>query len=251
VIAAVEDGSLTLPFVLKKRKDGYDGRGVQIVRKREDLEQAFDVPSIAETLVDIEMELSVIVARNARGEVRSFPPVGMYFHPTANLVEFLFCPSGIGPALEQEAIQIAQAAAVSLGITGLLAVEMFITTDGEILINEVAPRPHNSGHHTIEACNVSQYDAHLRAILNLPLVDTKLKSPSVMVNLLGEPGYSGKTKYAGLAECLRMNDVYVHLYGKSDTKPFRKMGHVTVLSATLDGAKKKAQFVKDTLKVIA
>jgi 5-(carboxyamino)imidazole ribonucleotide synthase len=237
--------------VLKARKDGYDGRGVHIVRRHADLDACFDAPCIAEPVVEIEMELSVIVARNADGEIRSFPPVGMTFHPTANLVEYLFCPAGIGPSLEQEAIQIAQAAAEAFGITGLLAVEMFLTTDGELLINEVAPRPHNSGHHTIEACSVSQYEQHLRAILNLPLADAHLRSPVVMVNLLGEQGFTGPVIYQGLAECMKMNDTHLHLYGKAETKPWRKMGHATVLAPTMDEAKRKGKLVKDTLKVVS
>lgn len=248
---AIAKKSLDFPFVLKARKDGYDGRGVHIVREQKDLDMAFDVPCIAESMVDIEMELAVIVARNAKGEIKSFPPVGMTFHPTANLVEYLFCPAGIGPALEQEAIQIAQATAEAYGICGLLAVEMFITTDGIILINEVAPRPHNSGHHTIEACSVSQYEQHLRAILNLPLTDAQLRSPVVMVNLLGEPGHTGPARYEGLTTCMAKDDVHVHLYGKAETKPFRKMGHVTILAPTMYQAMKNAKFVKDTLKVVA
>ncbi len=249
--AAIKTNVLDYPFVLKARKDGYDGRGVLIIRTPADLDKAFDVPCIAEPLVDIEMEIAVIVARNAHGEVRSFPPVGMTFHPTANLVEYLFCPAGIGSSLEQEAIQIAQSAAEAFGICGLLAVEMFLTTDGDLLINEVAPRPHNSGHHTIEACNVSQYEQHLRAILNLPLADIQLKSPTVMVNLLGDPSHSGPVQYLGLQECMRMTDSHLHLYGKIETRPWRKMGHVTVLAPNMKQALEKAKFIKDTLKVIS
>ena len=249
--AAIANNLLDYPFVLKARKEGYDGRGVLIARIPADLDNAFDVPCITEPLVDIEMELAVIVARNADGEIRSFPPVGMTFHPTANLVEYLFCPAGIGPALEQEAIQIAQSTAEAFGICGLLAVEMFLTTDGDLLINEVAPRPHNSGHHTIEGCNASQYEQPLRAILNLPLADVHLKSPTVMVNLLGEPGYTGPVQYAGLRECMRIGDTYLHLYGKAETKPWRKMGHVTVLAPDMDQAMKKAKLIRETLKVIS
>lgn len=248
---AMENGQLKLPFVLKARRDGYDGRGVMIVRTAKDLDGAFDVPCIAEDLIAIERELAVIVARNAAGEVRPFPPVGMTFHPEANLVEFLFCPSGIEQSLERHAIHIAEATIEAYGICGLLAVEMFLTTQGDILINEVAPRPHNSGHHTIEACNVSQYEQHLRAILNLPLADIHLKSPAVMVNLLGEPGYSGPVKYQGLQECMRFDETYLHLYGKPETRPWRKMGHVTTLGHDVEDALEKAKFVKHTLKVIS
>jgi 5-(carboxyamino)imidazole ribonucleotide synthase len=166
-------------------------------------------------------------------------------------VEYLHCPAGIGPALEQEAIHIAQAVIEAFDICGLLAVEMFLTTNGDLLINEVAPRPHNSGHHTIEACNASQYEQHLRAILNMPLVDIRLKSPAVMINLLGEPGFSGHARYRGLQECLKVNGAHIHLYGKMITKPWRKMGHVTVVAENMEMAREKAKFVKDTLKVVA
>ena len=247
---AIDSGRLEMPFVLKKRRDGYDGRGVLIVHSEADLNDAFDAPCITEPLVDIQMELAVIVARNAKGEIRAFPPVGMSFHPEANLVEFLFCPAGIDPTLERNAIQIAEATIEAFNIQGLLAVEMFLTKDDNILINEVAPRPHNSGHHTIEACNVSQYEQHLRAILDLPLADIHLKSPSVMVNLLGEPGYAGPAKYLGLHECLRIDEAYVHLYGKEETRPWRKMGHVTALGHTISEALEKAKFVKNHLKVV-
>jgi 5-(carboxyamino)imidazole ribonucleotide synthase len=251
VIDAVKQGTLSLPFVMKARRDGYDGRGVIVIRTNEDLENAFDLPCIIEPLVDIEMEISVIAARNPDGEIKTFPVVGMEFHPEANLVEYLHCPAGIGPALEQEAIHIAQAVIEAFDICGLLAVEMFLTTNGDLLINEVAPRPHNSGHHTIEACNASQYEQHLRAILNMPLVDIRLKSPAVMINLLGEPGFSGHARYRGLQECLKVNGAHIHLYGKMITKPWRKMGHVTVVAENMEMAREKAKFVKDTLKVVA
>jgi 5-(carboxyamino)imidazole ribonucleotide synthase len=251
ISAAVKSGELALPFVLKARRDGYDGRGVMIIRSHDELEQAFDLPCIAEPLVDIEMEIAVIAARNANGEIKTFPVVGMEFHPEANLVEYLHCPAGIGPALEQEAIHIAQAVIEAFDMCGLLAVEMFLTKDGDLIINEVAPRPHNSGHHTIEACNASQYEQHLRGILNLPLVDIQLKSPAVMINLLGEPGFSGPAKYRGMQECLKVHGAYIHLYGKAITKPWRKMGHVTVIAENIERAREKAKFVKDTLKVVA
>lgn len=251
ISAAIQSGSLQIPFVQKLRSGGYDGRGVAIIRHQEDLSLLLDGPSLVEEVVDIEAEVSVIAARNRNGEIKTFPPVAMSFHEQANLVEFLYCPSGLGPALELEATQIAQAAIESLEVCGLLAVELFLTTDGDWYINEVAPRPHNSGHHTIECCNVSQFQQHLLAICNLPLIDPQLHFPAVMVNILGEEGFEGPPKYIGVEQALRLGSVYVHLYGKSQTKPFRKMGHVTVANRNINRAIKTANFIKDQIKVIS
>ena len=248
---AVDTGFLTLPFVQKLRSGGYDGRGVQVVREPDDLAQLLDGPSLVEPLVDIEAEVSVIAARNLNGEIKTFPPVAMAFHPEANLVEYLYCPSGLGPALELEATQIAQATIEAFDICGLLAVEMFLTTDGNWLINEVAPRPHNSGHHTIECCNISQFQQHLLSICNLPLIDPQLNLPAVMVNVLGEEGYAGAPKYIGIEQALRLGSVYVHLYGKHETRPFRKMGHITVANRSVNRAIRTANFIKEHIKVIA
>ena len=191
ILEGVNNGSVTFPFVQKLRSGGYDGRGVTVVKSNEDLSLLLDGTSLVEPFIEIEAEVSVIAARNLSGEIKTFPPVAMSFHPEANIVEYLYCPSGLGPALELEATQIAQAAIESLDICGLLAVELFLTTDGDWLINEVAPRPHNSGHHTIECCNVSQFHQHLLAICNLPLIDPSLHFPAVMVNILGEEGFEG------------------------------------------------------------
>ncbi len=251
VADAISQGNLTFPFVLKARRDGYDGRGVAIIKNGEDLDACFDSPCLVEPKLDIELEVSVVVARNIHGEVKSFPPVGMEFHPTANLVEFLYCPTGIGPALEQEAIQIAQAAIEAFDICGLLAVEMFLTRDGNILINEVAPRPHNSGHHTIEASSVSQFEQHVRGVCGLPLGDPVMRSPAVMINILGAEGYTGEAIYEGLDECLAMKDVHIHIYGKKMTKPFRKMGHATIMAPSLEQAIEKARLVQSIIKVVA
>jgi 5-(carboxyamino)imidazole ribonucleotide synthase len=240
-----------LPAVNKLGKEGYDGRGVQIIRTENDLDKAFDAPGLLEKLIDFEKEIAITVARNEKGEVVSYPAVEMVFHPTANLVEYLFSPAQISKAIADEADTIARAIIQKLGMVGLLAVEMFVTKDGKVLVNEIAPRPHNSGHQTIEANVTSQYEQHLRAILNLPLGDTSIVRPSAMVNLLGEDGFSGEAKYSGLDEVLKVAGVHVHLYGKKTTKPFRKMGHVTIVEADLESLKKKANFVKQTLKVIA
>lgn len=240
-----------LPAVNKLGREGYDGRGVQILRSENDLAKAFDAPGLLEKLIDFEKEISVIVARNEKGEVKTFPAVEMVFHPEANLVEYLFAPAQLSDIIRKSADSIAQRLITELNMVGLLAVEMFVTKSGEVLVNEIAPRPHNSGHQTIEANLTSQYEQHLRAILNLPLGDTSIISPSAMVNLLGEPGYNGEAVYEGFDEAVSTPGVYVHLYGKKITKPFRKMGHVTIIDNDIESLKKKATFVKNTLKVKA
>ena len=251
LLAGLQSGSIDIPFVQKVRSGGYDGRGVAIIRQQEDLSLLLEGPCLVEAIVEIEAEVAVIAARNENGEIKTFPPVAMAFHPEANLVEYLYCPSGLGPALELEATQIAQAAIEAFDICGLLAVEMFLTKNCDWLINEVAPRPHNSGHHTIECCNVSQFQQHLLAICNLPLIDPSLQLPAVMVNLLGEEGYEGPVKYIGVEQALRLGSVYVHLYGKKITKPFRKMGHITVANRSISRAIRTANFIKDFIKVIS
>ena len=240
-----------LPVVNKLGTEGYDGRGVQMIRTEADLSKAFDKPGLFEELVDFEKELSVIVARNETGETDCFPIVELSYHPEQNLVEFLFAPAQISNEAETRAYDMAKDVIKKLDMVGLLAVEMFLTKDGEILVNEVAPRTHNSGHHTIEANRSSQFEQHLRAILNLPLGSTYLITPAAMVNLLGEDGFTGNAQYEGLEECMAMEGVYVHLYGKKLTRPFRKMGHVTITDDSVDQLKLKARKVKETLKVKA
>ena len=244
---AIEEKHFSYPFVQKLRKGGYDGRGVALINSAEDT--LLDGSSMLEKKVEIDKEIAVIVARNDLGEVRCFPAVEMTFNAQTNLVEDLFCPANIG----QEDVKIAEDLAIKiiekLEMVGLLAVEFFIDKSGEILVNEVAPRPHNSGHHTIESVLTSQLEQMLRAILGLPLGSTKLTMPSVMLNLLGEAGHTGEVYYEGLSESLAIEGVKVHLYGKQHTRPFRKMGHVTVLSDTLEEAFQKAEKVKSILKV--
>lgn len=240
-----------LPAFHKLGKDGYDGKGVQRIASAEDISKAFDAPGLLEKAVDFEKELAVIVARNERGEVSTFPTVEMVFHPEANLVEYLFAPAEISEAIETQAKDLAIRTAQAIGIVGLLAVEMFLTKDGQVLINEVAPRPHNSGHHTIRANFTSQFEQHWRAILNLPLGDTSAYTPAAMVNLLGEEGHTGAAHYEGMEEVLGVHGVYPFLYGKKITKPFRKMGHITVTDSTLEGLKQKADWVKNALRVIS
>ena len=248
---AVASGTRTLPFVQKSCTAGYDGKGVQVVRTKDDLDKLLPGASLAEELIPFEKELAVIVARSTNGDTKAFPAVEMEFHPTANLVEFLLSPAHINSELEQKAQQLAVRTIEAMNLYGVLAVEMFLTADGDILVNEVAPRPHNSGHHTIEANITSQYQQLLRSIFGLPLGSTALSTTSMMVNLLGEDGYTGEAIYEGLPECLAIEGVYVHLYGKKITKPFRKMGHVTIVDSDAAKAREKANFVKDNLKIKA
>jgi 5-(carboxyamino)imidazole ribonucleotide synthase len=243
--------NFSFPYMLKQRRDGYDGKGVMRMNTYADLEHAFDVPCLVEELIAFEKEIAVIVSRNSKGEVRTFPMVEMEFNAEANLVEFLISPSTYPESIQEKAEQIAKKIAASLNITGLLAVEMFITKDGQILVNELAPRPHNSGHHTIEGNFVSQFEQHLRAVCNLPLGDTRSITNAVMINLLGEKGHDGVAKYQDLEKIMAIDGVYVHLYGKKYTKPFRKMGHVTVIDQNRDSAIEKANYIKQTLKVIS
>ncbi len=239
------------PFMQKMRTGGYDGRGVTPLRNDIDLEKAFDAPSLLEKFVDFDKEISVIVSRNESGEVKSYPVVELEFNPEANLVDFLFAPADVAEDIEQKAREIAEDLVAKTGIVGLLAVEMFVTKAGEVLVNEIAPRTHNSGHQSIEGNVTSQFEQHLRSVLNLPLGDTRMIEPSVMVNLLGEKDFDGEAIYEGLEDVLKMPGVHVHLYGKKFTRSFRKMGHVTVGATTLEEAKKLALTVKDTLKVKA
>jgi len=243
--------SFGYPYILKQRKDGYDGKGVMKISSQHDIDSAFEGPCLIEELIDFEKEIAVIVSRNPNGDVKTFPMVEMEFNSEANLVEFLISPSTYPDNIQQRAETIAKNIASALNITGLLAVEMFITKDGEILVNELAPRPHNSGHQTIEGNYVSQFEQHLRAICNLPLGDTRSITNAVMINLLGEKGHEGVAKYQGLEKIMAIDGVYVHLYGKKYTKPFRKMGHVTIIDQNREKAIEKANYIKQTLKVIS
>ena len=239
------------PFVQKLRKGGYDGKGVLVVNDAADMSRIFEAPSVIEDKVAIAAEIAVITARNNSGEIKSYPVVEMQFNTEANLVELLFSPAKTSASLQQKAISIAENLISKLNMVGLLAVEMFVTKEGQVLINEIAPRPHNSGHHTIEANHTSQFEQLLRAILNLPLGNTATVLPAAMVNLLGDKDSNGKAIYSGVQEVLNIGDVHIHLYGKKITKPYRKMGHVTVTAATVDEAILKAQKVRSQLKVIS
>ena len=242
---------LEIPFMQKLRKGGYDGKGVTPIKTESDIEGGFDAPSVLEKFIDFDKEISVIVARNEKGEIKSFPLVECEFNPEANLVEFLFSPADVVESVRQEARKIAEALIQKLEMVGILAVELFLTKEGEVLVNEIAPRPHNSGHQTIEGNITSQYEQHLRSITNLPLGDTSIVMPSVMINLLGAKGYQGPVFYENMGDVVELSGVNPHIYGKAETKPFRKMGHVTIIDKNLADAKEKARFVKEKLNVIS
>ena len=248
---AIDEQQLTLPFVWKSARFGYDGNGVKIVRQLTDLNLLPNDQCIAESLVPFKKELAVIVARNAKGQVCTYPVVEMEFHPEANQVEYVLCPARIEEAVAQKARTIAIQVAQAFEVVGLLAVELFQTENDEILVNEVAPRPHNSGHYSIEAAYTNQFEQHLRAILNLPLGSTESKVAGVMVNLVGAEGFQGKVVYENIEQIMAMEGVTPHIYGKKETRPFRKMGHVTIVNPNINKARQIAEQVKNTIRVIA
>ncbi len=249
ILTSIDQGSIKPPFVQKARTAGYDGKGVVVIDDDRCLNKLMDTPSVIEQLVEIEKELAVIVARNGKGQTACFPAVEMEFNPEANLVEMLISPARLETALQSRAADLATMIAERLDIRGILAVELFLDTRGSLWVNEVSPRPHNSGHHTIESAVTSQYEQHLRAIFGFPLGSTELKRPAVMVNLLGEKGHTGKVKYEGLTKSMAIPGVKIHIYGKKQTRPFRKMGHITVVACSTEQAKKYAAKVKEILKV--
>jgi len=242
---------LNYPFVWKSCTGGYDGKGVSIVRGVEDLIPLAEGSCIAEKLIPFKNELAVIVARNPSGEVRTYPVVEMEFHPEANQVEYVICPARIDDAVAHKARTVATKVSEAFEHVGLLAVEMFQTSDDEILVNEVAPRPHNSGHYSIEASYTNQFEQQIRAILDLPLGNTDSKVGGIMVNLVGAEGHEGNVHYQNMEQIMAMNGVTPHVYGKKQTRPFRKMGHVTVVNEDLAEARKIAEEVKKTIKVIS
>ena len=243
--------TLLFPFVWKCTQFGYDGNGVKVVRSYSDLDNLPNVECIAEEMVPFKNELAVIVARSASGEVKTYPVVEMEFHPEANQVEYVLCPARIDQKIAQKAQEIALKVSEAFNHVGLLAVEMFQTENDEILVNEVAPRPHNSGHHTIEASYTSQFENHLRAILNLPLGSTASKVAGIMVNLVGEEGFSGPVTYQNIDKIMAIDGVTTHIYGKRETRPFRKMGHVTIVNENMTEARKIAEVVKNSIRVIS
>jgi 5-(carboxyamino)imidazole ribonucleotide synthase len=246
-----QQSTIQLPFVWKCAQFGYDGNGVKIVRALSDLDNLPEVECIAEQMVPFKNELAVIVARSVSGEVKTYPVVEMEFHPEANQVEYVICPARIDEKVAQKATEIALKISEAFNHVGLLAVEMFQTEDNEILVNEVAPRPHNSGHYSIEASYTSQFENHLRAILDLPLGTTDSKVAGIMVNLVGEEGFSGQVIYENIEKIMAINGVTPHIYGKRETRPFRKMGHVTIVNENMVEARKIAEEVKNGIRVIS
>lgn len=239
-----------IPFVHKLRTGGYDGKGVEIIRSKGDLNNSFSEASIIEELIPFEKELSVIVSRNENGETAVYPTVECEFNE-ANLVAYLFSPANISREIEKKANDIAIEVINKLELVGILAVELFLLKNGDILVNEVAPRPHNSGHHTIE-CNVtSQFEQHMRSVLNMPLGSTEMTRYGVMINLIGSKGHIGKAIYKGMKELVSKSGVHIHIYGKEETKPNRKMGHVTIAASTMKEAKEIAAEIKDQIEVVA
>ena len=248
---SISNGGLHLPFVWKATQFGYDGQGVKVVRSVEDLQDLPTGECIAETMIPFKNELAVIVARNSKGDIKTYPVVEMEFHPEANQVEYVICPARIDEKVAEKARALALKVAEKIELTGLLAVEMFQTKDDKILVNEVAPRPHNSGHYSIEASYTNQFEQHIRCILGLPLGCTNSKVAGVMVNLVGEEGHTGNVVYENISDIMAMEGVTPHIYGKAQTRPFRKMGHVTIVNDDVSQARKIAQKVKETIKVIS
>ena len=237
------------PFVWKSSRFGYDGKGVKIIKNIEDLDFSYDRQCLIEEKVSIKKELSVIVSRNSDGEIKCFPVVEMEFNEKSNLVEYVMCPANISKQTEEKAIMIASEIAKKFEMVGLLAVELFVSNEDEILINEVAPRPHNSGHHTIECCVTSQFDQHIRSILNLPLGETGILIPGIMVNLVGENMEEGNVKYKNINDIFDIPGVYIHIYGKKKSRLNRKMGHITIVNKDINKAIEIGKSIKNKIKV--
>jgi 5-(carboxyamino)imidazole ribonucleotide synthase len=251
LVVAILESKVELPFVWKCTEFGYDGNGVKVVREVSDLDNLANVECIAEEMIPFKNELAVIVCRSPSGEIKTYPVVEMEFHPEANQVEYVICPARIDNEVAQKARAIALNVSKKFNHVGLLAVEMFQTEDDEIIVNEVAPRPHNSGHYSIEASYTSQFENHLRAILDLPLGNTDSKVAGIMVNLVGAEGFSGDVVYENIEKILAWNGVTPHIYGKRQTRPFRKMGHVTIVNKDIDEARRIAEDVKNSIRVIS
>ena len=251
ILEAIQNQNIHFPFVQKSRLAGYDGKGVAVIKSEDDMGKIMDVPSVIEYFVDIDKELAIIIARNQNGDINAFPVTEMVFNEEGNLLDYLICPSSVSEDVQLECERIAKEIITKMEMVGLLAVELFLTKKGEVIVNEVAPRPHNSGHHTIDANVNSQFNLHLRSILGLSLGDTSMLKPAVMINVLGEKGHTGPADYKGLEEVLKIDGVFPHLYGKKMVKPLRKMGHLTILAGDISDALYKMSQVKSKLKVEA
>jgi 5-(carboxyamino)imidazole ribonucleotide synthase len=251
ILEALYSGEIGFPFVQKTRTEGYDGRGVQLIHTEDELDNILDVPSVIEKVIDIDREIALITARNPHGQVESFEPVDMKFKPGANLLDVLVCPAYLSEQQHQAVVDISEKIVRELGIEGVLAIEFFLDKEGNIYVNEIAPRPHNSGHHTIQNNVVSQFEQHLRAIADLPLLKPLTTSPAVMINVLGEPGFEGIPKIEGITSLLSIQNSYFHWYGKAETKPYRKMGHITFLAEDIHSALIMANEARKTLRIKA
>ena len=251
LVASIIDKTTKLPFVWKCTEFGYDGNGVKVIRDIADLDTLANVQCIAEEMIPFKNELAVIVCRNPSGEIKTYPVVEMEFHPEANQVEYVICPARIDAKVAKKAREIALEVSNKFNHVGLLAVEMFQTKNDDIVVNEVAPRPHNSGHYSIEASYTSQFENHLRAILDLPLGNTDSKVAGIMVNLVGEEGFSGPVVYENIEKIMAIDGVTPHIYGKRETRPFRKMGHVTIVNENMEEARRIAEEVKNSIRVIS
>ncbi|MGA0256302.1 MAG: 5-(carboxyamino)imidazole ribonucleotide synthase [Saprospiraceae bacterium] len=253
IIESLDKAEIQLPFIQKSREAGYDGKGVQLVKDRSDIGKIMDTPSVIEKMVDIHKEVALIVARNEKSQIQHFDPVEMVFDPEANLLDYLLCPADIDDSVKKQMEEIADKLVSSWNFTGLLAIEFFIDKNSRVLINEVAPRTHNSGHHSIDCCESSQFEMQLRTLLNLDLVSGKIIYKYCgIVNLVGEADSGvGPVNYEGLESILKLDGVYPHIYGKQTVKPFRKMGHVTVAANTKDELQQKIQTIKKSIRVIS
>ena len=246
-----EKDNFEFPFVWKSSRFGYDGKGVKIIKNYDDLNFSFENECLIEERISIQKELSVIVARNISGEMKCFPVVEMEFNENSNLVEYVMCPANVSKDVEERAMKIAMNTSEKFNMVGLLAVELFLTTEDEILINEVAPRPHNSGHHTIECCVTSQFDQHIRCVLDLPLGETKILIPGIMVNLVGQNKVEGNVIYKNINDIFDIPGVFVHIYGKKKSRLNRKMGHVTIVNKNINKAIEIGKKIKKEIKVIS
>ena len=246
-----EKDNFKFPFVWKSSRFGYDGKGVKIIKKFDDLNFSYDEECLIEEKISIKKELSVIVARNIDGEMKCFPVVEMEFNDKSNLVEYVMCPANISSDIESRAIEIAMKASEKFNMVGLLAVELFLDVNDKIIINEVAPRPHNSGHHTIECCMTSQFDQHIRSILNLPLGETQILIPGIMVNLVGENKVEGNVVYQNINDIFEIPGVFIHIYGKKKSRLDRKMGHITIVNKDISKAIEIGKKIKKKIKVIS
>jgi len=246
---SLHKNQISFPCVWKKTKFGYDGYGVEIIKSIEQIDNLPDEEFIIEEFIPFEKELATTIVRNYSGDIQIFPLVQMDFNKESNQVEYVVCPAQVNREIKDLANALAMKVSKSFKHVGLLAIEMFLTKDNKILINEVAPRPHNSAHYSIEACENSQFQQHINSILNLKLGSCKSNNNAIMVNLVGEKGYFGPVFYQGIEKAMEQSNVSVHIYGKSNTKPNRKMGHVTVTDENLKNGLKKAKSVKNLIKV--